>query len=77
MVLLTKWFAEQQGGEHRDRPRRSNSHRASNLENSLQAFFFENPLKPVEGHLNKSGQFALSQLLRMSRSWLARVQLIS
>ena len=48
MVLLTKWFAEQQGGEHRDRPRRSNSHRASNLENSLQAFFFENPLKSVE-----------------------------
>ena len=26
----------------------SNSHRASNLENSLQAFFFENPLKSVE-----------------------------
>ena len=74
-----KWFAEQLGGEHRGRPRRSTSRRAVNLENSLQAFFFENSVEAgalVEGLL-KSRQFALSQSLGISRSWLARVQLIS
>ena len=81
ITYTTKWFTEQLGGEHRGRPRHSNSRLAQRIHFkpfSLKTHSYlwkQGAL--VEGHLNKSGQLALSQLLGISRSWLTIVQLIS